>query len=236
VKATGQKPEYESDGLSTRFLGADAHLDYRLHFEASADGMILGTPDGDILDANPEACRMLRWAREQLLSADLDTIFDQTDPRLDEARAEQRHTNRFRGELNLLRRDGSPFPAEVSISHYRDGGEVRIGIVLRDVAERKRLEERLRSSLSMLVAVHEAGRVMSTTLELEEIGARLLEIMRRVSEVSAAVISLRDERGRLCTLHAFGLESLWWAASATPEVQAARRSGDMLKSCGLEIS
>jgi len=227
------KPEDEADGLSTRILRADAHLDHRLLFEASADGMILGTPDGDVLDANLEACRMLRWAREELLFAGLDEIFDQTDPRLDGARTQQRDTNRFKGELNLLRRDGSPFPAEVSISHYRDGGEVRIGIVLRDVAERKRLEERLRSSLSMLVAVHEAGRVINSTLELEEIGARVVEIMRRISDLSAAVISLRDERGRLCTLHAFGLESLWWAASTAPEVRDARRGALETGECRL---
>lgn len=223
MTATGRRPEDEAGGLSARFLGPDARLDHWLFFEASADGMILGTPDGDILDANPEACRMLGWAREELLFADLDAIFDRTDPGLDGARAEQRETNRFKGELSLLRRDGTPFPAEVSISHYRDGGEVRIGIVLRDVAERRRLEERLRSSLSVLVAAHEAGRVMSSTLELEELGTRLLEIMRRVSDLGAAVISLRDEGGRLSTLHSFGLESLWWAASTTPEVQAARR-------------
>jgi PAS domain S-box-containing protein len=223
VKATGRKPEDEAGGLSARFLRADAHLDHRLFFEASADGMLLGTADGDVLDANAEACRMLRWAREELLFADLGAIFDQTDPRLDGARAEQRDTNRFMGELNLLRRDGTPFPAEVSISLYRDGGEARIGIVLRDITEHKRLEERLRSSLSTLVAIHEAGRVISSTLELEEMGIRLLEIARRVSNLSAAVINLRDERGRLCTLHAFGPESLWWVASTTPEVQDARR-------------
>ena len=232
LKTTGRKPP-DADGLSTEFLRRNAHLDYRLFFEASDDGMILGTPEGDVLDTNPEACRILRWTREELLCADLDAIFDQTDPRLDGAGAEQRDTNRFKGELNLLRRDGTSFPAEVSIFLYRDGGEVRIGIVLRDVAERKRLEERLTSSLNMLVAVHEASRVMSSTLELEEIGARLLELMRRVSNLSAAVISLRDERGRLCTLHAFGLESLWRAASTTPEVQDARRGALETGECRL---
>jgi PAS domain S-box-containing protein len=228
-----EKPEDEASGLSAWFLRADAYLDHRLFFDASADGMILGTPDGKVLDANAEACRMLRRTREELLSADFDAILDQTDPRLDGARAEQRDRNRFKGELNLLRRDGTPFPAEVSISRYREGGEVRIGIVLHEVAERKRLVERLRSSLGMLVAVHEGGRVMSSTLELEEIGARVLEIMRRVSNLSAAVISLRDERERFCTLHAFGLESLWWVTSITPEVQGARRATLETRECRL---
>jgi PAS domain S-box-containing protein len=223
VKTTGRKPEHEAGDFSARFLRTDASLNHRLLFEASADGMILGTPEGDVLDANPEACSMLRGAREELLFADLDAIFDQADPRLDGARAEQRDTNRFKGELNLILRDGTPLAAEVSISLYRDGGEARISIVLRDVAERKRLEERLSRSLRTLVAVHEAGRVMSSTLELEEIGARLLELMPRVADLSAAVISRRDAPGRLCTLHAFGLEGLWWMASTTPEIQDARR-------------
>lgn len=139
------------------------------------------------------------------------------------ARAGRRHTNGFKGELNLLRRDCTPFPAEVSIFSHRDGGEVRIGIVLRDVAERKRLEERLKNSLSMLVAIHEAGRVMSSTLELEEIGAGLLEIVRRVSDPGAAVISLRDGPGRFYTLRALGPESLWSVASTTPQAQDARK-------------
>jgi PAS domain S-box-containing protein len=223
VKATGRRPEDEVGGLSARFFRKDAHLDHRLFFEGSADGMILGTPDGVVLDANAEACRMLRWAREELLFADLGAIFDQTDPRLDSARAEQRGTNRFKGELNLLRRDGMTFPAEVSISLYRDGGEVRIGIVLRDITERKRLEERLRGSLSTLVAVHEAGRVISSTLELEEMAIRLLEIARRISDLSASAIYLRDESGRLRMLRVLEPEILGRAASTTPEAQAARR-------------
>jgi len=233
VKTPGRNREDEACGLSTWFLRADAHLDHRLFFQASADGMILATPDGDVLDANAEACRMLRWAREELLCADLGALFDQTDPLLDGARAEQRDTNIFKGKMYLLRRDGTPFPAEVSIFRYRDGGEVRIGIVLHDITERKRLEERLKSSLSMMVAVHEAGRVISSTLELEEIGIRLLEIARRVCKLSAAVISLRDERGRLCTLHAFGPENLWRKASTTPEVQDIRRGALKTGECQL---
>jgi PAS domain S-box-containing protein len=233
VKTPGRNREDEACGLSTWFLRADAHLDHRLFFQASADGMILATPDGDVLDANAEACRMFRWAREELLCADLGALFDQTDPLLDGARAEQRDTNIFKGKMYLLRRDGTPFPAEVSVFRYRDGGEVRIGIVLHDITEHKRLEERLKSSLSMMVAVHEAGRVISSTLELEEMGIRLLEIARRVSKLSAAVISLRDERGRLCTLHAFGPESLWRKASTTPEVQDTRRSALKTGECQL---
>jgi PAS domain-containing protein len=66
---------------------------------------------------------------------------------LEPALQEQTKTGRFRGELRLLRRDGAPFPAEVSIGGYPDeaGGD-RLCIVFRDVTERKREEDELRRS------------------------------------------------------------------------------------------
>jgi signal transduction histidine kinase len=75
----------------------------------------------------------------------------------------------------------------------------------------------------MLLAVHEAGRVLSSSLDLGEIGKRLLEVMRRVSDCDAAVLRARDERGRLSVVHACGPEGLLRAASAVPEAQSARR-------------
>jgi PAS domain S-box-containing protein len=223
VKTTGPNAENEAARLPTRPPGADAHHDYRLLFEANADAMILGTPKDAVLDANLQACRMLGWEREELISAGLDAIFDRADPRLHGAREEQRKTGKFMGELSMLRRDGTSFSAEVSLTTFQDGGERRTGIVLRDITERKRLEEKLTSSLGELVAVHEAGRVMNSTLEPEEIGARLLRIMHRISRLNAAVINLRDERGRLRTLHAFGSEGLLSSATSTPMAREARR-------------
>jgi PAS domain S-box-containing protein len=56
-------------------------------------------------------------------------------------------TGRFKGELRLLRRDGTPFPAEVSFAAYGgDLGDEKTVIVLRDIAERKKVERRFREA------------------------------------------------------------------------------------------
>jgi DNA-binding NarL/FixJ family response regulator/signal transduction histidine kinase len=94
--------------------------------------------------------------------------------------------------------------------------------VIEDISRRRRVEERLESSLSALVALHEAGRVLSSTLEPEEIGRRLLKIIHGVSDISGAIIKVQDELGRLRVLHANGPEDLWRQASNTPEAEAAR--------------
>lgn len=97
------------------------------------------------------------------------------------------------------------------------------GYFVAEEDERAQTEERLKSSLAALVAVHEAGRTLSSTLDLEEIGTRLINLVQRVSTLSAAVINLRDEEHKSwCALRVHGPEDLWRLASATPEARAAR--------------
>lgn len=126
-------------------------------------------------------------------------------------------------EVAILHRSGRRVELDVAVRPLpRENQPSRLVAVVRDTTERRRLEERLQSSLSALVAVHEAGRVLSSTLEQKEIGARLLSIMRRICDLSAAVIDLRDGDRRWVVLAAVGPESLWKGASATVEVRVAR--------------
>jgi PAS domain S-box-containing protein len=143
--ANGATPH--KTGESSPVLQEESRVCYRSFFEASDDGMLLATPHGAILEANPRACELLRLAREEVLAAGHDGVFDPSDARLELALEEQRNVGKFRGELRLLRRNRASFTAEVSINAYQDeaGGE-RLGIVFRDITERKRAEEELRRS------------------------------------------------------------------------------------------
>lgn len=125
----------------TSTISGKGDLNYRLLFEASVEGMLLATPDGTVLDANPAACRILQRTRETLIAADVNALFDPSDPPLEHAWEEQRRTGRFSGELRLLRQNKISFLAEVSIVSYQEhDGEGAISILFQDITERKRVE------------------------------------------------------------------------------------------------
>lgn len=126
---------------------------YRMLYDYSLDAIMLTIPDGQILSANPAACRMFGRSEDELKQLGRVGVADTTDPRLGSALAERAETGRFSGELTFLRNNGEKFPAEISTSIFKDGsGRIKSGIIIRDISERKKFEETLQLQSAMLEA------------------------------------------------------------------------------------
>jgi len=126
------------------------------------------------------------------------------------------------GEQHYRRKDGSLIHVEASVNVVPYGDKEAMCIVAHDVTERRRAEENLRHSLSVLLALREAGQVLGSTLSSEEIISRLLEIMRGVSHLTAALISMQDKGGQLRIWRSAGLEGLRSQARFEQEAEVAR--------------
>ncbi|MDP4225102.1 MAG: PAS domain S-box protein [Bacteroidota bacterium] len=120
---------------------------YRLLFNSSMDAIILATPDGLLLSANPAACKIFGYTEQEMLSLTRDDIADIADPTLRTSIEEYSQSGNFRGELTMVRKDGSKFPAEVSISLFLDKEKrERACLIIRDITERKKTENALKES------------------------------------------------------------------------------------------
>ena len=202
---------------------------YEALLEAQSDvgeGLLV-IEGGRIRHANKAFCRMTGYSAEELLS--LPTFWglaapDQRPVLYDRMRRRLRgEWVEDRCETAMLHRSGQRVKLEVGVRLLRREGQFpQLVIVAHDITDRKQMEERLESSLGVLVAIHEAGRVLSTSLDPGEIGRRLLEVIHRVSDIDGAILHVRDERGKLSVVHARGPEGLLQIASIAPEAQAAR--------------
>ncbi|MBP8296795.1 MAG: PAS domain S-box protein, partial [Burkholderiales bacterium] len=124
---------------------------YRILFESSLDGILVGAPDGSVLAANPAACRMFGRTLEELREAGRTGVADISDPRYPAAVAERQRTGHFRGELTVLRKNGDKFPVEVSSTVFKDhAGHDRTSMFVRDISERRQAEAQLREQLEEL--------------------------------------------------------------------------------------
>ena len=178
-----------------------------------------------ILEANAALQRSLGYTLEELKDMTLYDVVAHDQEDVD--KITERITGeglRFIGERKYRRKDASLVDVEVNVGVIPYGERRAMCIVAHDVTDHKRSEAALRQSLSVLMALREAGQVLSSTLESEEIVTRLLEIMRGVANLTAAVISRFDQEANLRIWRSAGLEDLWPRIRFTPEAKAARRA------------
>ena len=150
---------------------------YRSFFENSIDAVLLTVPDGGILAANPEACRLFGQTEAEICAAGRTGLVDPADPRLPVALAERARTGRFRGELTFRRKDGSTFPGEVSTAIFRDrDGHERTSMAIRDITERKRAEGDLRKFLHAVEQSPSSIVITDTTGRIEYVNPKFTHV------------------------------------------------------------
>ena len=124
-----------------------------LLLQNSGDAILFTKPDGSICSANPEACRIFGRSEAEIIKLGRTGLVDLNDPRLPMALEQRRLTGRFKGELNMLRNDGTIFTTEISSQIFKDTlGEERSSMIIRDITERKQAEEAVKKSQLLLKA------------------------------------------------------------------------------------
>jgi diguanylate cyclase (GGDEF)-like protein len=96
---------------------------YRILVEAAPDAIITTDPDGQIVLVNSQTERLFGYARDELLGRRIDSLIDQ-----DHAR----------------HRNGDQFPVETTRSSAQTASGRLDTVIVRDISERRRFEERLR--------------------------------------------------------------------------------------------
>ena len=157
-------PVFSTDGSAREWVGAntDIHdhkqaedklrvseIRYRRLFEAAKDGVLLLAPETrKITDANPFMTTLLGYTHSQLVGKELFEIGLLKDELASQEMFEKLKSNlqvRYE-DLPLESRDGKRQEVEVVANLYDENGHAVIQCNIRDITERRRVEEALHAS------------------------------------------------------------------------------------------
>ena len=83
---------------------------YRAFFDNSMDALLLTTPDGSVIAANPAACRMYGMTEEEIKRTGRAGLVDPSDTRFAILLQEREKTGHYFGDVRSLRKDGTNLP------------------------------------------------------------------------------------------------------------------------------
>jgi PAS domain S-box-containing protein len=114
-------------------------------FDNSMEAILIADDDARFVDANPAACELFGYSREQLVQLTIwDLTPEETRERGRRAWREFLATGRWSGEYTVQRQDGTHFEVEFrAVANFVPGLHLSVN---RDITERKKAAERLERS------------------------------------------------------------------------------------------
>ena len=168
---------------------------FRTLFENSPDAIIVQDLEGNILDVNPAACNLHNIERDVLLGKNIlelapDKWKEEAVRILSEmVKGDQKH---IKSESLIM--DGREVPIEISFTNIEYAGNPALLLHIRDITECRSVERTLQRRNRDLSLLNQASQVLSSSLDLDEVLAAILDQVRRIMDATASSIWLIDDK------------------------------------------
>ena len=160
---------------------------YREIFQGMSEGIIMVDEAGQIALANPVAEQLFGVGRGELAGLTLESLLPE---RYRKGHVKFRHAFNgdphprrmgFGRDLTALRRDGTEFPVEISLSYTKVQGNLLVMAFISDISLRKQVEDALRKSEEQLI-VYAAELEKKVALRTDALNQTISKLEQEVGE------------------------------------------------------
>jgi PAS domain S-box-containing protein len=150
-----------------RFVERAEAEEFRSLVESAPDAMVIADQDGTIILVNAQTERLFGYPREELLGRQVEMLIPEQFREIHPGRRAEyfkvRNVRSMSTELELygLRKNGSQFPIEISLSPLDIKGQALVSSSIRDLTDRRRAEE-ARFRLAAIVDSSDDAMISST--------------------------------------------------------------------------
>ncbi|HIH61785.1 MAG TPA: PAS domain S-box protein [Methanobacteriales archaeon] len=143
----GDGRSFLSMKISERLLAG-----FKSVFESTVDAILIVDEDGKILEANPAFSKVFGYERDEIIGHELTLIIpsefhEDFKEMMDKFKREGEHPLAGRiFETKSQRADGSIISVEMSLTPWTFNGKNYTTSIIRDITQRKKMEEKLRAS------------------------------------------------------------------------------------------
>lgn len=154
----------------TKTLSAlqESEAKFRTFYQNIPDALLLTVTDGNILAANPAACKIFQMTEAEICANGRFGLVDLSDPKVNSLIEERARNGWAKGETTCIRKDGTKFPVEITSVVFTDAsGKNRTSMMIRDLSETRNIEKNLiATSDALQYALHGLEKIMDSSLDM----------------------------------------------------------------------